>query len=81
MGVMIGINLESIQKLRDEERLFYQVKQNLIVELEIDKELLTELNSGIHDGSFIQLQTTSWDMFKEKFSFDELDLYFQIGQL
>lgn len=80
-GIIIGFTVERITRLKNENLISERVKQNLIKELGSNKEILQDFSTSTDKGRFKLLMTTSWDMFKEQFSFKNLDVYFEIGDL
>jgi len=81
MGIFIGLSYDRINDLKTEEKTSNRVKEGLVNELETNKKTLERLKKGLNPNSFIQLQTTVWDIFKDKLTFDEVDVYFKLGTL
>jgi len=80
-GVTIGFLINSISQLKNENVLSQRVRKGLIKELETNKKILEDLKRNLLSERFVQFQTTIWDMFKEKLTFDDVDLYFRLGNL
>jgi len=81
IGVFLGFAMERRSKYNLEKEYSQQVISNILQELMTNKKQLNDFKASKNKGRFVLLLTSSWDMFKEKIVFDEMNHYITLGTI